>query len=129
MKKGLNVSVFAEGRTPLNSRFENNIFFFEERGRWGSNSEGINTIFRNNIYFNIEPHNSDSNPMTIDPKFLQAGQAKKNIDLKTMEALDGYYRRLDSTLFSNDGVEIINNGGQNLLKVKVKSGRQGIGAF
>ena len=30
---------------------------------------------------------------------------------------------------NDDGVEIINNGGQNLLKEEVKLGHQGIGAF
>ena len=29
VRQGLDVSVFPEGRTPLNSRFENNLFFFE----------------------------------------------------------------------------------------------------
>ena len=43
--KGLDVSVFPEERTPLNSRFENNLFFFEERGTWGKNARGINTKF------------------------------------------------------------------------------------
>mgnify|MGYP000036907052 FL=1 len=128
VKKGLNVSVFAEGRTPLNSRFENNIFFFEGKGKWGKNAKGINTVFTNNLYFNITPHNSDSKPKTEDPGFLNAGQAGTGIDLKTMEALCGYRPRLGSTLI-NGGIEISNNGGWNLLKAEVKTDGQGIGAF
>ena len=63
VRKGLEVSVFPEGRTPLNSTFENNIFYFEGEGHWGRNAQGINTTFRNNLYFNIEPHPSDARPM------------------------------------------------------------------
>ena len=129
VKKGLNVTVFAKGRTPLNSRFENNIFFFEERGEWGNSTKEINTIFRNNLYFNIIPNGSDSKPMTMDPEFVNAGQAGTNIDLQAMEALDGYHRQLDPARIGNDGVEIIDNGGQNLLQAEVKTGYQGIGAF
>jgi len=43
---GLDVSVFPEARTPISSLFENNIFFFEGRGKWGKNADGINTSFR-----------------------------------------------------------------------------------
>ena len=34
-KKGLKINVFPEGRTPLNTLFENNIFYFEENAKWG----------------------------------------------------------------------------------------------
>ena len=130
MKKGLKVSVFAEGRTPLNSRFENNIFFFEEQGKWGDRPEEINTVFRNNLYFNLEPHGSDSSPINIDPEFINAGHAGFNIDLDTMKELNGYSRKLNTKPpINNGGVEIINNGGKNLLKAEVKAGHQGIGAF
>ena len=130
VKKGLKVSVFAEGRTPLNSRFENNIFFFEEQGKWGNRPEEINTVFRNNLYFNLEPHGSDSSPINIDPEFINAGHAGFNIDLDTMKELNGYIRKLNTKpSINNGGVEIINNGGKNLLKSEVKAGHQGIGAF
>ena len=47
-----------------------------------------------------------------------------------MEELNGYSRKLSTKpSINNDGVEIINNGGQNLLKEEVKLGHQGIGAF
>lgn len=37
VRKGLDVDVFANGRTPVNTRFENNIFYFEDKGDWGKN--------------------------------------------------------------------------------------------
>ena len=43
VRKGLKVQVIAEDRTPLNSRFENNIFCFEDRGTWGKRSKGGST--------------------------------------------------------------------------------------
>ena len=35
VRKGLDVEVFVEGRTPVNTLFENNIFYFEGKGAWG----------------------------------------------------------------------------------------------
>ncbi|MDD2598288.1 MAG: hypothetical protein PHO37_03550, partial [Kiritimatiellae bacterium] len=75
VRKELNVSVFPEARTPINSRFENNIFYFEGSGSWGKNPVGINTLFRNNLYFNIAPHPSDNSPVLSDPEFVAPGTA------------------------------------------------------
>ena len=128
VRKGLHVSIFPESRTPLNSRFENNIFFFEGEGEWGGNPKGINTEFRNNLYFNVAPHESDSSPKTSDPRFINPGQAGSDIDLKTMEALRGYQLHLGSPCM-NTGIDIRDNGGEDLLKVKVENRRADIGAF
>lgn len=118
VRKGLNVSVFPEGRTPLNSRFENNIFFFEGRGNWGKNAKGINTKFHNNLYFNISPHESDSSPIVADPMFIQPGTAGTNIDLKTMGALWGYGLRPGAPGV-DAGTTIKGHGGKDILGRKV----------
>jgi hypothetical protein len=101
----LDVKVFAEDRTPINSTFENNIFYFEGKGEWGANAEGINTVFRNNLYFNIEPHSSETQAITDDPEFLKPGSAGTDIDLKTMAQLSGYQLKPGSKGI-NSGLEI-----------------------
>lgn len=81
--KGLDVCVFPEGRTPINSLFENNVFFFEGRGKWGKNAGGINVKFRNNTYFNIAPHPTETRPITAGPQPVKPGKPdSSNLDNK-----------------------------------------------
>ncbi len=126
--KGLDVSVFTGGRTPLNTLFENNIFHFEGRGKWGKNSDGINTKFRNNVYHNITPHKSDNKAIVADPRFVNPGKATGRIDLKTMAALRGYRPGLASPCIDK-GLPIKDNGGKDILKNKVVAGKADIGAL
>jgi hypothetical protein len=90
VKKGLPAKVFAEDRTPINSTFERNIFYFEGKGSWGEKAKGVNATFKNNIYINIAPHATDIQAQVRDPLFLSPGKAPTEIDLRTMKALDGY---------------------------------------
>jgi hypothetical protein len=128
VRNGLDVSVFAERRSPLNTLFENNIFFFEGRGKWGPKPTGVNTTFRNNLYFNIKPHKSDTRALVADPKFIQPGRAAGNIDLKTMIALRGYRLKTGSPCIDK-GLAIKDCGGKDLLKNKVTPEKADIGAF
>jgi hypothetical protein len=96
VRKGLDVQVIAENRTPLNSTFERNIFYFEGQGKWGSKSKGHNTLFKNNVYFNLPPHASERAAQVADPRFIDPGKAGSDIDLRTMEALKGYQLKRDS---------------------------------
>ncbi len=128
VRKGLNVKVFPKFRTPLNSLFENNIFYFEGEGGWGRNAKGINLVFRNNLYFNISPHESDTRAKTGDPLFVNPGSAGTNIDLRTMQALKGY-RLMPQSPYKNAAITIKDNGGKDILKTKVVHGRAAIGAF
>ena len=95
-RRGLKPCVFPENRTPINTLFENNIFYFEEKGLWTSQSQGINTSFNNNLYYNLEPYPGDSNAITLNPQFVQPGEAGTNIDLTTMEDLLGYHLETQS---------------------------------
>jgi hypothetical protein len=90
ISKGLDVQVFPEERTPINSRFENNIFCFAGQGAWGKKADGVGTSFRNNLYFNIPAHPSDASSIVADPRLVQGGAAGNDIDLKTMNGLLGY---------------------------------------
>ena len=128
VRAGLDVEVFAEGRTPLNSTIENNIFFFEGTGHWGENATGINTVFRNNLYINIAPHTSDSSPITANPLFIQSGVAGTDIDLTTMKALAGY-RVHPASPCLDTGVIINASGDQDLMGVEIPAGTAIIGAL
>ena len=63
---------------------------------WTSQSQGINTSFNNNLYYNLEPYPGDSNAITLNPQFVQPGEAGTNIDLTTMEDLLGYHLETQS---------------------------------
>ena len=126
--KGFDVGVFPEGRTPINTLFENNLLFFEGQGTWGKNAEGINTSFHNSLYFNISPHRSDTSPITADPMPVRPGIAGTDIDLKTMVALRDYRLRRGSPCI-DAGVTINNYGGKDFLGTKVVAGKADIGAF
>ncbi|QDS94700.1 hypothetical protein FF011L_34800 [Roseimaritima multifibrata] len=128
VRKGLDVEVFAEGRTPINSTFENNIFFFEGNGQWGPNATGINTVFRNNVYHNIEPHPSETQAIVDDPEFERPGKAGFLIDLMTLNELRGYQLRSGSPCV-DAGVVIENSGGKDLVRTPIDTGGTDIGAF
>ena len=127
ISKEYDVRVFAENRTPVNTLFENNIFFFEGQGRWGRNAGGVNTVFRNNLYFNIEPHPSETQALVADPEFRRSGRAGTDIDLKTMSALEGYRPGSRSPCI-DAGLKISNNGGIDILKTGIDDGKPDIGA-
>ncbi|MDF7809514.1 hypothetical protein P4E94_18900 [Pontiellaceae bacterium B12219] len=128
VSKDHEVHVFPEGRTPVNTRFENNIFYFEEEGHWGEHAEGINTVFYNNLYFNIEPHVSETKAIIGEPGFFQPGQTGTDIELKTMEALQGYRLRPGSPAIGS-GIPIAGNGGQDLLKNVLRASGTDLGAI
>ncbi len=125
--KARDVSIFPEGRTPINSLFENNIFSFEGRGQWGLHADGSNTVFRNNVYFNIEPHRSETRPLTADPMLVRPGMAGANIDLTTMEALRGYQLKPGSPCI-DAGVVIDNRGGEDIFGATLMTGGANVGA-
>lgn len=128
VRKDLDVSVFAEDRTPLNSRIENNIFFFEGRGVWGKNAQGINTSLRGNLYFNIPAHSSDTRPVVADPLFVRPGTAGTNIDLNPMKALLGY-RLMPASPCINAGLPIVADGGRDLFGIRLEAEKTDIGAL
>ena len=104
------IEVFPVERTPLNTTFENNVFYFEGQGEWGPNAAGVNTVYRNNVYYNITPHVSGTDYITADPQFVNPGVAGTDIDLTTMDALEGY-RLMSGSPCINAGIEIADNGG------------------
>jgi len=129
VREGLNVEIFPEGRTPLNSRFENNIFYFEGRGNWGDKAEeGIATTFRGNLYYGIAPHPSDKEAIVADPRFVDPGKGGTDIDLRTMKSLEGYRLKPDSPCI-DAAIEIENNGGVDFTGTEVLEENADIGAL
>lgn len=128
VRKGLDVSVFAEGRTPLNTTFENNIFYFEGKGKWGKKAKGINTVFRNNLYYNITPHSSETHAIEADPGFVRGGSVGTGIDLKSMLALGAYRPRVGSPCI-DAGIVIEYNGGLDILKTPLDAEKPALGAI
>ena len=128
IRRGLDVQVFPEDRTPINSRFENNIFCFEGRGAWGKNAEGVNTSFRNNLYFNISAHPSDTRPIVADPLFDQPGMGGTRIDLRSMQSLTGYRLKPASPAIDAGMAIAIPGGVRDLFGSEVKEESPDIGA-
>jgi hypothetical protein len=127
VREGLDVDVFPENRTPLNTLFENNIFYFDGEGRWGENADGVNTRFHNNLYFNITPHSSDESPHLEDPRFVRPGKAGTDIDLATMRSLEGYQLQHNSPSIIG-GKSIQNRGDVDCLGVEIPVQRSFMGA-
>ena len=126
--KKYRASVFPEGRTPVNSKFENNIFCFEGEGEWGVKKSGPGVNFKNNLYFGITPHPDDDSPQTIDPKFYSPGKTPQDIDLVQMKELLGYQLQENSAAVKA-GSEIKSNGGLTLEKEKASSETTNLGAL
>ncbi len=126
--KEYQASVFPRGRTPVNSKFENNIFYFEGKGTWGKKQSGPGVAFRNNLYVGIKPHPDDASAVTEDPMFGSAGKAPCDIELTEMKELWGYQLRARSPAFQT-GRKIKSNGGLTLDKEKASYSAPNLGAF
>ncbi|MFC1764312.1 hypothetical protein ACFL6U_19840 [Planctomycetota bacterium] len=127
---GNSARVNVKDRTPLNTIFENNIFYFEDAADsgYGINGDGINTIYTNNLYYNITPHPSDPNPITADPLLTLPGVAGTDIDLRTMGAMRGY-QLLTGSPAIDASTAIADNGGQDIVGNKIDVGPADLGAF
>jgi len=101
--------------------------YFEGAGRWGKNSRGINTRFNNNLYFNISPHESDRNPVVVDPLFEALGKGGHRIDMRTRESLRGYRLASDSPCIDSGSI-IPDNGGLDFWGNRITDHKPDIGA-
>lgn len=125
---GRTVHVFPEGRTPINTLFENNVFIFEGGADWGAGfSKRVNTVFDNNVYVGIDPPKEDGNAQTVDPQLVNPGQAPHNIDWGAADLLSGYRVRRDSPA-RDRGKVIKDAGGQDLWGNPLRDGKPDLGA-
>jgi len=116
-------------RTPVNTTFNNNIFYCEGSGTMGAEAEnGTNNVYNNNVYYNIPPPTVEINPITTDPLFVSPCDEPYNVDMKNgRDVLDGYKLSLESPDI-DAGLLISNNGGQDFWGEPVPNGSTDIGA-
>ena len=84
--------LIAENRTPHNTDFINNIFYYETGGYYGSGvGDGVNTVFSHNAYYGIPAWGSDPSPVTDNPMLVAPGAGAYNIDMSDPGRLSGYH--------------------------------------
>lgn len=125
IKSSLDVAVFRD-RTPYNTNFYNNIFYFEgtNAGKWGKNP--INCTFENNLFFNLTE--KGTNAVTGNPLFENPGNGGKDIDWNNYpNVLTGYKIKAGSPAI-NAGKTVDNNGGKDFWGNTLYNGNPDIGA-
>ncbi len=125
---GLKASIFVTPgrvRTPTQTAFYNNIFYFEDSGSWGVEPDET-CEFNNNLFFNVEPRGK--NAITANPLFTNPGNVPTDIDMKNREALSGYMLQNNSPCI-NAGILINDNGGKDFWGNPLSSDITDIGAF
>lgn len=110
--KGMGRQMFiaaGKNRIPTQTKFMNNIFYFEESAMWFFDPD--NTCFlSNNNFYNVSP--KGENAIAEDPMFANPGNAPIDIDMTDPERLSGYRLKSGSPAL-NAGLIIENNGGKN----------------
>lgn len=125
IKSGLDVAVFRD-RTPYNTNFYNNIFYFEgtNAGKWGKNP--IDCTFENNLFYNLAIKGTNS--VTGNPLFENPGNGGKDIDWNNYpNVLTGYKIKAGSPAI-NAGKTVDNNGGKDFWGNTLYNGNPDIGA-
>jgi len=86
--KGNRVFVAARKvRTPTETAFSNNIFYFEDEAEWGFEPDS-SCVFEHNLFYNIAP--KGKNARTAQPVFVNPGSGGTNIDMRDPQRLAGY---------------------------------------
>jgi hypothetical protein len=116
-------------RTPLESTFNNNIFYSEGSGTMGVNADnGHNVTYDTNVYYNVTPPESEVNALTANPRFVAAGAEPYDVDMEFgRDVLAGYKLRVSSP-YIDSGLTINNNGGSDFWGKTLPSDVSGIGA-
>jgi len=127
-KAGLNAAIFASPgkvRTPSYTYFYNNIFYFEDKGKWGVEPDNTCEFF-NNLFYNVEPRGKNS--IVGNPLFVNPGEVKTDIDMKDPERLAGYRLKKDSPCI-DAGILINDNGGKDFWGNNLGTESIDIGAY
>ena len=121
--------IFVLNRTPRETTINNDIFCAVGSGSaGGSANSGPNNTYNTNVYFNITPPNSESNPFFEDPLFVSPGAEPYNVDMQFgRDVLAGYMLAANSP-YINSGVAISNNGGLDFWGNPVANGATDLGA-
>jgi hypothetical protein len=112
-------------RTPIETVFANNIWYFEGEGKIGQ-EPGNSTVFRENLFYNVEPPGGTY--LTDDPLFVNPGAGGTDIDMTAPDRLVGYELRTGSPAI-DAGVTVQDNGGQDFWGNPLYNGAPDIGAY
>ena len=125
VKAGLKAAVFAN-RTPFNTNFYNNIFYFEgtNEGTWGR--EPNNCTFENNAFFNITPRGT--NAVTANPMLSDPGTGGTDIDWANYPNILTGYKIQEGSPCIDAGKSITSNGGKDFWGNTLYNGNPDIGA-
>ncbi|WP_319501497.1 right-handed parallel beta-helix repeat-containing protein [uncultured Draconibacterium sp.] len=124
--KGNRVFVAAgKFRTPTETEFRNNIFYFEDEAEWGFEPDGT-CVFENNLYYNVSSRGA--NAVTADPLFIDPGSGGTDIDMTDPDRLAGYKLASDSPAL-NTGLSIENSGDKNFQGKQISAEIPNIGAL
>ena len=126
MSAGMGNRVFVAAgkfRTPTQTTFSNNIFYFEEKATWGFEPDST-CVFKNNLFYNLSPKGEEV--FTKKPKFLSPS-LEKEIDMANPKRLEGFEIKSNSSGFGK-GILINANGGID-FRGKVIGEVTNIGAF
>lgn len=125
----LNPELLVRDRTPIESTFNNNIFYAAGSGTIGSNADnGTNVTYDTNVFHNITPPTSETNPLTQDPLLFSPGAEPHDVDMQFgRDVLAGYMLATNSP-YLNNGVPISNHGGLDFWGNPVPNGGTDIGA-
>ena len=117
-------------RTPHESTFNNNIFYSEVGGTPGADTDdGVNVTFDTNVYFQWTPPSSERNALTENPRFMSPGDEPFDVDMEFGRDVLNGYRLAGNSPYSNSGVEISNNGGQDFWGTPLSGNSVGAGQF
>lgn len=116
-------------RTPRETTFNNEIFYAADSGSMGGRANsGPNNTYNTNVYFNITPPTSESNPFFQDPLFVSPGAEPYDVDMQFgRDVLAGYMLSANSP-YINNGLAVSDNGGLDFWGNPVPNGANSIGA-
>ena len=123
-------ALIVKDRTPHESTFNNNIFYSEDGGTPGAETDdGDSVTFDTNAYFQWTPPNSERNALTANPRFFSPGAEPYDVDMEFgRDALNGY-RLAGNSPYGNSGVEISNNGGEDFWGTQLSGNSVGASQF
>ncbi len=112
-------------RTPTQTTFWNNIFYFSDQAEWGFEPDSTCSFF-NNVYYNVAPRGERS--IIADPLFVNPGSVGSNIDMRNREIFHGYRLQNNSPAIKA-GVLIHENGSQDFMGNPIDANVPDVGAI
>lgn len=117
-------------RTPHETTFNNNIFYSEDSGIPGADTDdGVNVTFNTNAYFQWTPPNSERNALTSNPQLLSPGAEPYDVDMEFGRHVLNGYRLATNSPYGSRGVSVSNNGGRDFWGVPLSGNSVGASQF